>query len=70
MTRNIGSIDRALRFIAGLALIAWAIVGAPASGYSWLGWIGLVPLLTALVSSCPAYSLLGVSTCPVAARKS
>jgi hypothetical protein len=37
----------------------------PATGYNWLGWIGVVPLATALLGWCPAYTLLGVSTCPV-----
>ncbi len=66
MTRNVGTIDRALRIIVGLALLAFAMgwIGA-GSGWNWLGWIGVVPLLTALIGNCPAYSLLGVSTCPL-----
>ncbi len=50
----------------GLALIAFAMgwIGA-GSGWNWLGWIGIVPLLTAAIGNCPAYSLLGVSTCPL-----
>lgn len=62
MTTNVGSVDRLLRIVLGLALLAWAIWGTA----SWhaLGWIGVVPLLTALMSSCPLYSLVGVSTCP------
>lgn len=59
MTRNIGTIDRALRIVAGLALISLVFVG-PATPW---GWIGLVPLLTALVGWCPPYALLGISTC-------
>jgi hypothetical protein len=67
MTRNIGTVDRVLRFLVGLALIALALglhdpANAPASGL-WWGWIGLVPLLTAIFGTCPAYSLLGMSTC-------
>lgn len=65
MTRNVGNIDRALRIILGLTLIGWAITGWPAFGYSWIGWIGVVPLFTAFVGFCPAYRLLGLSTCPV-----
>lgn len=64
MTRNIGSIDRIARIILGLALLYFAIL-APANGYNWIGWIGVIPLVTALVGSCPLYSLLGFSTCPV-----
>lgn len=70
MSKNVGMIDRALRVIAGLALIAFALgFIAPGSAYAWLGWIGIVPLLTALVGYCPAYTLLGFSTCPLEARK-
>ncbi len=68
MTRNIGNIDRAIRIVVGLALIAFAIpIGFPEVGWNWVGWIGVVPLLTGLVGNCPAYSLIGLSTCPRAA---
>ena len=64
MARNIGSFDRILRIIVGIVLIAYAIpLGFPHTGWNWTGWIGVVPLLTALVGSCPLYSMLGVSTC-------
>jgi Protein of unknown function (DUF2892) len=64
MTRNIGNIDRAIRIVVGLALIAFAIpIGFPDVGWNWLGWIGVVPLLTGLAGNCPAYSLVGLSTC-------
>jgi hypothetical protein len=59
MTKNIGLIDRLLRAAIGVALIAWALTGGPV----W-AWIGVVPLLTAAVSFCPAYALLGIRTCP------
>lgn len=66
MTVNVGTIDRILRVIAGAALIAFALgYIAPGTGWNWLGWIGVVPILTALVGNCPAYSILGVSTCQV-----
>jgi hypothetical protein len=66
MTRNVGSIDRILRIVVGLALIAYAIpIGFSQTGWNWVGWIGVVPILTALVGNCPAYSLLGLSTCPI-----
>lgn len=65
MTKNLGTIDRALRVIIGLVLIAYAIpLGLPNTGWNWVGWIGLVPLVTAFTGSCPLYSLLGVSSCP------
>ncbi|PJG48445.1 hypothetical protein CAF53_09495 [Sphingobium sp. LB126] len=60
MSRNEGTIDRLLRVIVGLVLIALVFVG-PRSAW---GWIGVVPLLTGLVGMCPIYSLLGIKTCP------
>jgi hypothetical protein len=65
---NVGLIDRTLRIVVGLLLIAYAIpLGFPQTGWNWVGWIGIVPLLTALFGYCPAYTLLGITTCP--ARK-
>jgi hypothetical protein len=70
MSSNVGNVDRVLRIVAGLALLAFAIpLGFPQTGWNWVGWIGIVPLLTGLFGTCPAYSLLGLSTCPVAAQK-
>jgi len=63
MTANVGWADRAVRVIVGLALIAFAFWGIPATGWNWIGWIGVVPLFTGLFGFCPAYSVLGVSTC-------
>ena len=60
MSRNEGTIDRLLRVIVGLVLIALVFVG-PRSAW---GWIGVVPLLTGLVGMCPIYSVLGINTCP------
>ncbi len=60
MKRNIGRVDRILRVAFGIGLIALVFVGPQSS----LGWIGLIPLITGLTGNCPAYSLLGVSTCP------
>lgn len=58
MSCNVGSIDRIIRILAGIALIAWALMGGPV----W-AWIGVLPLVTGLFKICPAYSLLGVNTC-------
>jgi hypothetical protein len=70
MSTNVGSIDRVLRIILGAALLAFALgYIAPGSGYAWLGWIGVVPILTAFFGVCPLYSLLGMSTCPADAGK-
>jgi hypothetical protein len=63
MTMNVGTIDRIARVIVGLALIAFALgFIAPGTSWAWVGWIGVVPILTAVFSTCPAYSLLGMST--------
>ncbi|EWY42208.1 membrane protein [Skermanella stibiiresistens SB22] len=61
MPKNLGTIDRALRIVAGLVLISLVFVGPQTP---W-GWIGVVPLLTAFVGFCPAYVLLGLRTCPM-----
>lgn len=64
---NVGLVDRTARAVLGLALIAFALGWlAPGTGFNWLGWIGIVPLATAAVGSCPLYSGLGLSTCQVA----
>jgi hypothetical protein len=61
---NVGWADRVVRFVVGLLLIAFAIpLGFPQTGWNWVGWIGVVPLLTATFAYCPAYVLFGVSTC-------
>lgn len=61
---NEGTIDRALRVVAGLALLA-AYFFTNGGSYHWLYLIGIVPLVTGLVGTCPVYSLLRISTCPV-----
>lgn len=61
MKVNEGNVDRVLRVVAGLVLIALAATGTVGV---W-GWIGVLPLLTGLVGWCPAYQLLGFSTCPM-----
>ena len=64
MTKNVGSIDKIVRLVIGAALLWYALLAAP-TGYNWIGWIGVIPLVTALIGNCPLYSILGVSTCPV-----
>jgi hypothetical protein len=58
---NVGGIDRILRIVVGIVLIAIVFVGPQTP---W-GWIGLVPLATGLLQTCPLYSLLGFSSCPL-----
>lgn len=60
MKMNEGTIDRAMRVIAGLVLITLAATGTVGV---W-GWIGIMPLLTGTMGICPAYSIFGLSTCP------
>lgn len=59
MKANIGVIDRTLRIVLGLVLIALAVSGT----VGWWGYIGAVPLLTGLVRFCPLYPMLGINTC-------
>jgi len=61
MTRNIGKLDKTLRIVVGLALIALALTQT----IGWWGFVGLVPLATALISFCPLYRLVGFRTCRV-----
>lgn len=63
LAKNVGSIDRILRIVVGLALIAGFFLNTEGS-YRWLYLIGIVPLATGLMSSCPLYSIFGISTCP------
>jgi hypothetical protein len=69
MTSNVGTIDRIVRIVVGAVLIAYAIpLGFHNTGWNWTGWIGIIPILTALFGICPAYSLLGLSTSGTAKR--
>lgn len=65
MHSNVGALDRIARTVVGLLLIAYAIpIGFPHTGWNWVGWIGIIPILTAVVGICPAYNVFGISTCP------
>ncbi|PIT77045.1 DUF2892 domain-containing protein [Limnohabitans sp. G3-2] len=59
MSKNIGNIERIIRIVGGLVLIALAATNTVGV---W-GWVGLVPLATGLTGWCPPYSLLGINTC-------
>lgn len=63
MLPNVGTADRMVRIIVGLALIGWALGYVPGVAASPWGWIGLIPLGTAVFGWCPAYSLVGIDTC-------
>lgn len=58
--RNVGTVDRIIRLIVGLGLLSLVFFGPQTP---W-GWIGLLPLVTAALGTCPAYTLLGLKTCP------
>lgn len=59
LNRNMGTMDRAIRAVVGIILIALVFVGPQTA---W-GWIGLIPLATAAIGVCPAYMPLGMNTC-------
>lgn len=58
MTKNVGGVDRLLRVVVGLGIVAAGLFFK-----SWWGAVGLVPLLTAALGWCPAYLPFGISTC-------
>ncbi|WP_428603173.1 YgaP family membrane protein [Sedimenticola sp.] len=58
MKKNVGSIDRGLRALVGLGLIAWGL-----AEQNWWGAIGIIPLFTAAIGWCPAYLPFGLSSC-------
>lgn len=60
LKKNVGNPDRAFRIILGIGLISLVFIGPRTA---W-GWVGVIPLLTAFVGTCPLYSLFGVNTCP------
>ena len=71
MTENVGMLDRIVRVIVGIALIAFAVgLIGPDTGWNWVGWIGFVPILTAMFGYCPGYTVFGVSTCERESRVS
>ena len=64
MTKNVGGIDRTVRILAGLLLIALAATGT----VGWWGWLGIVLLATGLIGWCPPYSMFGINTCSVRSK--
>lgn len=75
MTRNVGNLDALVRIVAGVILLAYGLVpilpdlaaylpGASAlDGWVWLGLSGIVPVATGIAGTCPAYRVVGISTC-------
>jgi ABC-type branched-subunit amino acid transport system permease subunit len=65
MKANVGGIDRVLRIVAGIILVALAVTGTIGA---W-GYLGLIVLATGVFSFCGAYTLLGINTCPMKAQE-
>jgi hypothetical protein len=65
LDKNVGNIDKVLRIVAGALLIGLTLSGV----IGMWGWIGVVPLATGLLGWCPAYTLLGIKTCPMSGKK-
>lgn len=63
MKANVGGIDRVLRILVGAGLLALVVVLE--GDARWWGLIGILPLFTGVFRFCPAYSLFGLSTCPL-----
>lgn len=66
MKANVGSVDRVIRIVAGFAILSLFFVLD--GNARWFALIGLVPLATATLRWCPAYTLIGVDTCALGKR--
>ncbi len=64
MKKNIGSTDRIIRILLGAAIIGWGLIAQ-----NWLGLIGIIPLATAFVGTCPGYLPFGISTKKIETKK-
>lgn len=69
MKVNVGGIDKLLRIVAGIVLLSLVFVLKNESGLWLWGLIGIVPLATGLLGWCPAYTLVGLNTCPMQENK-
>ena len=66
MKSNLGTLDRVIRVFIGVALIS----GADNGRLGLWAWIGVLPIITAMISFCPVYSIFGIATCKVAPAES
>ncbi|MCB1517533.1 MAG: DUF2892 domain-containing protein [Hyphomicrobiaceae bacterium] len=64
MKANVGSLDKIIRIVLGVAMLALFFI-FPDAGWRWWMLIGIVPIATALMGWCPLYRIFGMSTCPV-----
>lgn len=60
MKQNVGSVDRWIRIVLGIALLS--LIAFLDGGIRWIGLIGLIPLVTGILNYCPIYALLKIST--------
>ncbi|AWD20635.1 YgaP family membrane protein [Fuscovulum blasticum] len=65
LKNNVGGIDKILRIMLGAALLLWFFVDNGSGVWHYAKLIGIVPLLTGLLGTCPLYSIVGISTCPM-----
>lgn len=63
MKVNVGSADKVIRIVMGIVLLS--LIYFLQGNVRWVGLIGIVPILTALMGWCPLYTLLGIRTCPM-----
>ncbi len=61
MDKNVGSTDKVIRIVVGLAILVGGFTLLQGSD-RWLGFIGLIPILTAVVGWCPGWAVLGINT--------
>jgi len=64
LKKNVGNLDRIVRLVLGVVLLG-AFFAMPDASYRWFLLIGVVPLVTSLMGSCPLYTVFGLSTCPM-----
>ena len=68
MKTNIGSADRIIRIVIGFALLS--LLFLLEGGIRYIGLIGIIPIATSFIKSCPLYSVFGISTCETKTAKS
>jgi len=67
MQTNVGTADKVIRIVIGVGLLS--LVFILEGNVRWFGLIGIMPIFTALMGWCPAYTLLGIRTCPLSGKK-
>ncbi len=66
MTSNVGTIDRVIRIVLGIVLVALGVSHTVMGGLAIAAYVvGAVALLTGVVRYCPAWSIFGITTCPM-----